>query len=173
MKKAVKIIVFMVLLTIISTVTMSVSTNVMQAKKATFDLKLNGVKINRDVSMVVIEGKAYMPVHTLCSLLDVKSWWNDKEKVVEIQMGEHSEHINLNITKETALKIGEALLNNGFSQESIEKTSGRNVRDRGDGTYAVCFYEESLEEGVEIFGGDITYIISKADGRVIDIEYGE
>ena len=169
MKKTIKILIVIVSLVIISTVTTSAATNIMQAQKATFSLKLNGVKINRDVSMVVIDGNAYMPVHTLCNLLDVKSWWNNKERAVEIQMGEHSQHINLNITKETALKIGEALFYNGFNQDNIVKTEKDKigVHDRGDGTYAVFFYEEGVD------GDCFTYIISKADGRVMDIEYGE
>ena len=81
-------------------------------------------------------------------------------------MDEDSQSINLNITKEMALKIGEALFYVGSSQEFIDKTD-IGVRDRGDGTYAVFCYEKG------IVGGDTTYVIRKTDGKVMAVEYGE
>jgi len=180
MKKIMNICVIAVILTASFFVT-SFANQQLTALTVPFKIYVNDIQKEFDNPIVAINDRTYLPLRETAEILDMNVEWDEESQAIFINAKQEKEeddtemlfgddgkiyNVNLNITKETALKIGDAILHQVYSQEFIDKTI-LGIRDLKDGTYAVYRYEKDMD------GGSDSYIIDKKDGRVVFIEHGE
>jgi hypothetical protein len=60
--------------------------DILQVKKATFDVFVKGKKFESEKSIVVIDGSTYLPLKDIGTALDVPVTWNSGKRRVEVAM---------------------------------------------------------------------------------------
>ena len=68
------------------TITFAFATPIYNAVNATFPIFLDGKEWETDTPVFVIDGTTYLPLKSMCNLLDVDIKWNDELNRVEINM---------------------------------------------------------------------------------------
>lgn len=180
MKKGIFIIAALVIVLFGSLTYVFAGDSYIQAKMVQYPIKVNGTSLSYDFKMVNIENSVYLPIRALCDVLGIGIDWNEQEKAVEIMTDtdndkvavgydgiENWDMVDLELTKDDAVKIAEVVFMKRFGSEFIEKTV-IGVRESED---KKAFNVFRYQEGVD--GGDYTIVVRKSDGKILMIVAGE
>jgi len=137
-----------------------------QATKVQYPIIVDNVQVSKEISMVSIQDRIYLPIRAMCDILNIKIEWKEEGKVEIMTDKEQEITKEFNISKDMALKIADIIFAEKFGHDFIEKTQV-SVEEL-DGAYKVY---RCLE--VPALGGDGTIIINKKNGRIISIIAGE
>jgi len=176
MKKLALLLVSLVLIASAGFAVYAFTTQSIQAENVQFPIKVNDNKIDTAIPMVCIDGRVYLQLRELGSILGIGIGWSEEERTVEIvtdrvEFGydgiEEWNQIDLNITKETALSIGDAVFLQMFGKEYVESTliNARETEDK-KGFYVYRYVE--LQPG-----GGHCITVRKSDGKILRISAEE
>jgi len=139
--------------------------NPIQATKVQYPIIKENEQVKSEIPMVCIDDRIYLPIRALCDILDIGIEWKEEGKIEIIPNKKEEITKDFNLSKDTILKIADSIFLDKFGQEFMMRTIV--LVEEKDDTYEVCRWEPFA------FGGDITIIISKTDGRIVDIIAGE
>lgn len=156
-----------------------------QATRVQYPIIVDGSRVDKDVSMVSIEDRIYLPIRAMCEVLGIGIEWNEEGRVeimtdtsdVEndrVGLGCYGidgwttvETFDLELTKETAVIIADDVFSQIKGNDFVNETTV-GIRETEDGKcYSVYRYNELVP------GGDLSIIIRKSDGKILRIEAGE
>ena len=151
----------------------------LEAKPADFKIIFEGNEVRFNNSVVTINGRTYLPLLETSLLLGVNCSWNEEKRQVEIsrRLSFHTYEPqeleeDFEINKETALKIGKAVLEQCFEEQPWDETP-INAVDKGDiwKVHNVVERYRILDDGTEeyIHGGEIYVEILKSNGEIMSI----
>jgi|LSQX01.1.fsa_nt_gb hypothetical protein len=164
-----KVIMSFIAISIVCTLSMIVYASyigTIQATKVQYPIIVDNVQVSKEIPMVSIEDRIYLPIRAMCDILNIKIEWKEEGRV-DIMTGKEQEITkDFIISKDIALKIADIIFAEKFGQDLIEKT--QVSVEEVDGAYKVY---RGLE--APVLGGDGTIVISKKDGRIISIIAGE
>ena len=164
-----KVSLFFIAIFIVCTLGMIVYANhngTIQAIKVHYPIIIDDVQESKEICMVSIEDRIYIPIRALCDILNIKITWKEEGRVEIVTNKEQEITKEFNISKDMALKIADVVFAEKFGNDFIEKT--QVSVEEVDGTYKVYRCLDVLT-----LGGDGTIVISKKDGRIISIIAGE
>lgn len=140
--------------------------NTIEATKKHFPIAIDGVTVEQNFTMLLFEDRIYLPLRTMCNILNVGIDWEDEGRV-EISTTRNDEsHHNYQISEKMATEIADIIFAEKFGRKFVEST--KVSVDTTVDAYKIYRYLEP-----PILGGDATIYISKKDGRIIDIIAGE
>lgn len=139
---------------------------IIQATKVQYPIIVDNEQVNREIPMVCIQDRIYLPVRAMCDILNIKIEWKEEGKVEIMTNKEQESSKEFNISKDMALKIADIIFAEKFGHDFIEKT--KVSVEESDNTYKVYRYLE-----FPMLGGDGTIIINKNNGGIISITAGE
>ena len=145
-----------------------------QAVKVDYPIIVDGVPISSEIPVYATENRTYVHLRAMCEFFNYKIEWSEEKKEVEIvtaidkvEVGRGK--IDLDITKETAITITDAIFLQISGEKFINETAIR-ISDGNDGKY---YAVTRFIDDIWIDGGDITIVVRKSDGKIMRIEYGE
>jgi hypothetical protein len=137
-----------------------------QAKKIQIPIKIDNTEAKGDIPMLEFDDKIYVHVRALCEILGMGIKWDYKESSIEILSGKERK-FELDISKETAIKIADALFLQYEGEEFLKENDEVYVAETDDGKYLVVFRSssnyDSEKDGLD---GDYYIKIDKSNGRV-------
>lgn len=140
------------------------------AEKAWFNLYINGEKVRKNINWLLVNNKAYLPVREVENLFNFSVDWdksNDLGNSVNSIKIKTEENIppqyNYRLSKETAEKLADIIFEEAYSEEFINETKLVEGEET-DTEYVFCRVMK-----IPTCGGGATIVISKQDGRIIDI----
>ena len=137
-----------------------------QATKVQYPIIIDNVQVNKEIPMVSIQDRIYIPIRTMCNILNIKIEWKEEGKVEIMTSKEQELTKEFNVSKDMAIKIADIIFTEQFGHDFIEET--QVSVEEVDGAYKVY---RCLE--VPTLGGDGTVIINKKDGSIISVTAGE
>ncbi len=156
-----------------------------QATKVQYPIIVDNAQVDKDIPMVSIEDRIYLPIRAICDVLEIGIEWNEEGRVAimtdkadvkndSVEIGYYglegwtaTETLDLEITKETAVVIANDVFSQIKDEDFVSKTTV-GIRETDDKRcYAVFRYEEDVE------GGELSVIVRKSDGKVLRIVAGE
>lgn len=157
-----------------------------QATKVQYPIIMDGEKVDKDIPMVSIEDRLYLPIRIMCEVLGIAIEWNEEGRVEimknnaeikndRIEMGYYGldgwtkvDSVDFEMTKETAVTIADDVFlqvrDNKFLKETVVEI---DEIDNGK-CYSVYRHKTPI-----IPGEDLSVIVRKSDGKVLRIVAGE
>lgn len=183
MKKVILFIFAVMLSATLSIIVYANYLDIIEATKVQYPIIVDAIE--KDIPMVSIEDRIYLPIRAMCEVLGIEIEWKEEGRVeimtdkayVEnesVEIGYYgidgwttAETLDLKITKETATVIADDVFLQIKGEDFVNETT-IGVRETDDGKcYSVYRYKEL------VLGGDLSIIIRKSDGKVLRIIAGE
>ena len=158
-----------------------------QATRVQYPIIIDNTSIEKDIPMISIEDRIYLPIRAMCEVLGLGIEWKEKERQVEIvtdnsvaenegiEIGYYGiegwisvDLVEFAMTKETAVIIADDIFLQIKGETFLTETViGIDETDDGK-CYSVYRYTEPIEPGE-----DLSIIIRKSDGKVLRVVAGE
>lgn len=186
MKKIVLVTAVIILSSILSIIVCASYMDTIQAIKVQYPIIMNGKETDKDVPMVSIEDRVYLPIRAMCEVLGIEIAWKEEGRVEitknrvdaendRIEMGHYDiggwkkvDSVDFEMTKETALAIANDIFLQVKGKEFLLETFAR-IDEIDNGTcYSIYRYTPPM-----IPGGELSIIIRKSDGKILRMVAGE
>lgn len=188
MKKTIIFIVAILLCSTLSIIAYASYLGTIQATKVQYPIIVDETPVAKDIPMVSIEDRIYLPIRAMCEALGIGIEWNEEKSEVEIMThknetamttdkielgyfgidGWTGNEVDFSLTKESAVVIADDVLFQLKGKEFLEQTTvGVDEIENGK-YYSVYRYKEPI-----VPGGDLSVIIRKSDGKIMRIVAGE
>lgn len=143
------------------------------AKETDFMIEIDGKIQDFELPVVLINDHTYIALRQLCERIGYKVDWIEEERKIQLSNGEESEKGDIISQKETALKIGRALLEERFPDTFLNAELVIDAEEH-DGVWRVHYVierEGKTEDGEITFvkGGEIFVEFRKSNGEILKI----
>lgn len=181
MKKIILVMVAIILSFTLSIIVYASYMDTIQAAKVQYPMIVDGKIVDADIPMVSINDRIYLPIRAMCEVLGIEIEWNEEGRVDvmtnktevendQVQIGYYGlegwitdKVADFEITKETAIVIADDVFSQIKGKEFLVETV-MGIRESDDKkTYSVYRYKEN------VVGEDLSIIIRKSDGKIINI----
>ena len=182
MKKYISVMVAIILSFTLSIIVYASYMDTIQATKVQYPIIVNETQVDKDIPMVSIEDRIYLPIRAMCEVLGIGIEWNDEGRVEimtdkasaetnQVEIGYYGvegwtshKTLDFELSKETAIAIADDIFLQMKGKEFLMETVV-GINETDDGTcYSIYRYREPI-----VPGGDVSIIVRKSDGKILRI----